>query len=207
MELEESMRQLMGNHYKEGLTTDEIQTFFKNQVLGSGDYENKEKANADRRKLESQVADLKKQLSNKMTEDEKKQESDAETRRLIEDLQKQLAESKSTISKKTAISYLSGVKIKAGIKDDDKEFEDFISSIAFEDNDKTDKVSQYISKIVSSAYETGKNEAVKNKLGKMGSFKEGQENSGVEEKGAYGKQLAQVTKNDATIKKDFFERK
>lgn len=207
MNLEELMKQLMGDHYKDGLTKEEVQTFFKNQVLGSGDYENKDKANAEKRKLENQVAELQKQLAGKMTDDEKKQAADEDTKKMIEQLQKQLAESNLTISKKTALGALSGIRTKAGIKDDDKEFDDFISNIAFEDNGKTDKISQYVSKIVANAYESGKNDATKEKLAKMGSFKEGQDENGSEEKGAFGKQLAEATKAQAAVKKDFFERK
>lgn len=205
MNLEELMKQLMGDQYKEGLTEEEIKSFFKKQVLDTGNYENKDKANADRKKLENQIVELQSQLDSKMTDDEKKKESDKATQKLIEDLKKQLSESQLNSSKKSAIGYLSSAKTMAGIKDNDKDYEDFISNISFEDNDKTDTVSQYISKMVSNAYEAGKNEAIKNKLGKMGAFKEGQEGSS-EEKGAYGKQLAKEMKTEATVKKDFFER-
>lgn len=200
------LKELMGDAYKESITADEVQAYFKKQLLASGEYENKDKATADKKKLENQVAELQSQLAGKMTDDEKKEAESNETKKLIEKLQKQLAESNLTISKKTAMGYLSGIKDKVGIKDGDTEFEDFVSNISFEDNAKTDKISQYISKIVSSAYETGKNEAIKNKLGKMGSFKEGQDD-GAQEKGAYGKELAQATKVDTKVQKDFFERK
>lgn len=201
------LKELLGDAYKEDITADEVQAIFKKQLLATGEYENKGKVDADKKKLENQVAELQKQLTGKMTDDEKKIAQDNETKKLIEKLQKQLAESNLIISKKTANGYLSGLRTKAGIKEDDTEFDDFISNIAFEDNGKTDKVSQYISKMISNAYESGKNDAVKEKLGKMGYFKEGQEGDGTEEKGAYGKQLAQTTKVEATVKKDFFERK
>lgn len=200
------LKELMGDAYKDDITKEEVQKFFKDQVLGGGDYVNKDRAEAEQKRLQKLVDDYKSQLEGKMTDGEKKEAQDAETKKLIEKLQKQLAESNLTISKKTANGYLSGLKGKAGIKDDDTTFDDFISSIAFEDNDKTDKISQYISKMVSNAYESGKNDAVKEKLGKMGSFKGGQE-GGSEEKGAYGKELAQATKAEAKVSKDFFERK
>lgn len=201
------LKELMGDAYKEDITKEEVQKFFKNQVLASGDYENKEKASAEKRNLENQVAELQKQLAGKMTDDEKKKAADEDTKKLIEKLQQQLAESNMTIAKKTALSSLSGIKSKAGIKDNDKDFDEFISSIAFEDNSKTDKISQYINKIVTSAYETGKSEVIKDKLGKMGSFKEGQDGQqSSPEKGAYGKELAQATKVDNKVQKDFFKK-
>ena len=200
------LKELMGDAYKEGITADEVQAYFKKQLLATGDYENKDKANADKKKLESQVAELQKQLAGKMTDDEKKEAQNTETQKLIEKLQKQLAESNLTIAKKTALGNLSESKGRIGIKDDDTDFDDFISSIAFEDNDKTNKVSKYVSSMVQKAYEIGKSEMTKDKLAKMGSFKEGQE-GGADEKGAYGKELAQATKVDTKVQKDFFERK
>ena len=199
------LKELMGDAYKDDITKEEVQKFFKDQVLGGGDYVNKDKAEAEQKRLQKLVDDYKGQLEGKMTDDEKKTAQDNETKKLIEKLQKQLAESNMTISKKTATGYLSGLKTKAGIKDDDTDFDDFISNIAFEDNSKTDKISKYIADMVSNAYESGKNDAIKDKLGKMGSFKEGQDGN-LAEKGAFGKELAQSLKQEQQVSKDFFKK-
>lgn len=204
------LKELLGEAYQEGMTAEDVKAYFKKQVLESGEYVNKGKADAERKAAEDSVAELRKQLQEKMTEDEKKKAADVDTQNLIKQLKAELAENKSAMSKKTAQGALADARIKAGIKDNDKDFEDFISNIAFEDNDKTDKVSKYISKIVTSAYEAGKSETVKNKLGKMGTFNEGQEGTKEkdgEEKGAYGKELAQQTKVEIPGEKNFFERK
>lgn len=203
----EFLKELMGDAYRDDLTKEEIQAFFKKQVLSSGDYVLAGKAKGEKQELNDKIAELQLQLEAKMTDDDKKKKADEDTKKLIENLQKQLAESKSSQSRMTASAALAGARAKAGIKDDDTEYDEFISSIAFEDNEKTDKVSKYISKIISNAYEAGKSEAIKNKLGKMGSFKEGQNGDGSEEKGAFGKELAQATKVDTKVQKDFFERK
>lgn len=202
------LKELMGDAYKEGMTKEDVQAFFKKQVLSSGEYTNAGKAKAEKDDLAKQILSLQSQLEAKMTDDDKKKKADEDTKKLIESLQKQLAESKSSQSKMTASAALSEARIKAGIKDGDSEYDEFISNIAFEDNDKTGKVSKYISKIISSAYEAGKSEAIKNKLGKMGSFKEGQDGgNGGDEKGSYGKELAQSTKTQQPEVKNFFERK
>lgn len=204
------LKELLGEAYQEGMTAEDVKAYFKKQVLESGEYVNKGKADAERKAVEDSAAELRRQLQEKMTEDEKKKAADVDTQNLIKQLQEELAANKSAMSKKTAQGVLAEAKLKAGIKDNDKDFEDFISNIAFEDNDKTDKVSKYISKIVTSAYEAGKSETVKNKLGKMGTFKEGQDGtkgSEGEEKGAYGKELAQQTKVTIPNEKNFFERK
>ena len=202
------LKELMGDAYKDGMTKEDVQAFFKKQVLATGEYTNSGKAKAEQKELNDKIAELQAQLDAKMTDDDKKKKADADTQKLIEKLQTQLRESNLSLSKRTAIGALAEAKIKAGIKEDDKDYEDFISGISFEENEKTEKISKYVSKIVSSAYEAGKSEAIKNKLGKMGSFKEGQDGEGNgDEKGSYGKQLAQTTKVDTAVQKNFFERK
>ena len=200
------LKELLGDSYKEDMTAEEVRDYFKKQVLSTGEYENKGKAEADRRKLESQISELQEKLNGKMSEDEKREAQNKNAEKLIQDLQKKLAERDIEISRKTALGSLSEIKGKAGIKDGDTEFDEFISNIAFEDNKKTEGISQYISKIVASAYETGKNDTIKDKLGKMGSFKGGEEGSAETEKGAFGKELAQATKVDTTKTKDFFKK-
>lgn len=201
------LKELMGDSYKEDITEQEALDFFKKKILSTGEYTNSGKAKAEKQELNDKIADLQSQLESKMTDDDKKKKADEDTKKLIEDLQKQLAESKSSLSKSNALSSLAEAKIKAGIKDNDKEYDEFISNISFEDSEKTDKISKYVSKIVANAYETGKNEAIKNKLGKMGSFKEGQDNgSNGDEKGSFGKQLAQDTKTESKVEKDFFRK-
>ncbi len=206
MNLEELMKQIMGDHYKDGLTQEEINDFFKKQILSTGEYTNSGKANKEKKELNDKIADLQAQLESKMTDDDKKKKADEDTKKLIESLQKELAESKVSQSRSNASSSLAEARIKAGIKDNDKEYDEFLSSISFEDNDKTDKISKYVSKIVASAYEVGKNEAIKNKLGKMGSFKEGEDGGNGDEKGSFGKQLAQSTKVESKVEKDFFRK-
>lgn len=203
----ETLKELMGDAYKEGMSKEDVQAFFKNQVLSSGEYARKEKTDATERDLKKQVEDLQKQLKDKMTDDEKRAAESNDVQKEIENLKNQLKERDTLLSKKTAIGALAQAKVKAGIKDDDKEYDEFISGISFEDNAKTDKISKYISKIISDAYDAGKTEAVKNKLGKMGAFKEGSDANGGDDKGSFGKQLAQSTKVEVKGEKNFFERK
>ena len=207
--MEETLKEIMGDAYKDGMSKDDIQAFFKKQVLSSGEYTNSGKAKAEQKELNDKIASLQAELDAKMSDDDKKKKADADTKKLIEDLQKQLSESKSNQSKMSAISLLAEAKIKAGIKDEDTDFDEFVTGISFEDNDKTNKISKYVSKIVADAYEAGKNDAVKNKLGKMGAFKDGNSNdsSSNNEKGSYGKELAKATSYQAPEAKNFFERK
>lgn len=205
--MEETLKEMMGSAYKEGMTKDDIQAFFKKQVLESGEYTNSGKAKAEQKELNDKIAELQAQLEAKMTDDDKKKKADADTQKLIENLQKQLSESKANQSKMSALSRLAEAKINAGIKDGDTEFDEFVTEISFEDGTKTDKISNYVSKLVKSAYEAGKSEAIKNKLGKIGSFKEGSDGDSEDDEGAFGRQLARSTKRENKNEKNFFERK
>ena len=204
--MDEVLKEIMGESYKEGMSKDDVQNFFKKQVLSGGDYVNSGKANAEKKALNDQIASLQAELDAKMTDDDKKKKEEADTKKLIEKLQKELSESRSNQSKMSALAYLSEAKTQAGIQDGDTDFDNFISNIAFEDKDKTDNVSKYIATLVKNAYEAGKKTADKNELGKMGAFKAGSD-AGSEDKGAFGKELAQSTKIETKGQKDFFERK
>lgn len=203
--MDEVLKEIMGSSYKEGMSKDDVQNFFKKQVLSGGDYVNSGKANAEKKELNDKIAELQSELEAKMSNDDKKKKEEADTKKLIEKLQKELSESRSNQSKMSAIAYLSEAKTQAGIQDGDTDFDNFISNIAFEDKDKTDNVSKYIASLVKNAYEAGKKTADKNELGKMGAFKAGSD-AGSDDKGAFGKELAQSMKVDTTGQKDFFER-
>ncbi len=208
MNIEEILKELMGDAYKEDMSKNDVSAFFKKQVLSTGNYENVDKSKAEKKELNDKIAELQAQLEERMSDDDKKKKEEADTKKLIESLQKQLSESKANQSKMAALSVLAEAKIKAGIADDDADFDKFVTGISFEDSEKTSEISKYVSQIVSSAFEAGKSEAVKNKLGKMGSFKEGDGNSKDNaDEGAFGKELAQLMKQDVGEQKNFFERK
>lgn len=204
--MDEILKEIMGDSYKEGMSKDDIQSFFKKQVLSSGEYTNSGKANAEKKELNDKIAELQSELEAKMSDDDKKKKADADMQKMIEKLQKELSESKSNQSKMSALAHLAEVKTQANIGDDDTDFDDFISNISFEDKEKTDKVSKYIASLVKNAYESGKKSSEKKELGKMGAFKSGSE-AGSDDKGAFGKELAQSMKVDTKGQKDFFERK
>lgn len=197
----DELKELMGDAYKEGMSKEDIQAFFKKQVLASGEYTNSGKANAEKKELSDKIAELQSQLESKMTDDDKKKKADADTQNMIKKLQKELSESKANQSKMSAISKLAEAKISAGVKDGDTEFDEFVGEISFEDGTKTDKISNYVAKLVKSAYEAGKTEAVKNNLSKMASFEVGTDTDGKEE--SIGARLGKAKASNTITLKDF----
>lgn len=201
--MDEVLKEIMGESYKEGMSKEDVQNFFKKQVLSGGDYVNSGKANAEKKELNDKLAALQAELDSKMTDDDKKKKEEADTKKLIEKLQKELSESKSNQSKMSALAYLSEAKTQAGIQDGDTDFDNFISNIAFEDKDKTDNVSKYIASLVKNAYENGKKSADIKDLGKMGSFEVGEGTDGKEEE-SVGARLGKAKAAQAAISaKDF----
>lgn len=176
--MEELMKQILGDSYKEDITQEEIQTFFKNQVLGNGDYVNKDKAEAEKKKLQDALDAKNLELQNKMTDDEKKEAADKELKNQLEQLKQQLLEGKINSSLYKAKSITAKARLNSGVEDNDEDFEDFISAIATDDEEKTSKIAKYVNTIVEKAYEKGKTDATKNKLGAMGNFKTGSDSNG-----------------------------
>ena len=84
------LKELMGDAFKEDMTKEDVQAFFKKQVLATGEYTNSGKAKAEQKELNDKIAELQSQLEAKMTDDDKKKKADADTQKLIENLQKQL---------------------------------------------------------------------------------------------------------------------
>ena len=176
--MDELLKQIMGESYKEDMTQNDIQEFFKNQVLGSGDYVNKGKSDAEIKKLKDALNAKNLELQNRMTDDEKKKAADDALKAQLEELQQQLLAGKISNSEYKAMGITAKTRLNSGIADDDKDFGEFINSISSEDEVKTSKIANYVNTIVEKAYEKGKIDATKNKLGEMGNFKNGSNEGG-----------------------------
>lgn len=199
--MEEMLKQIMGDAYKEDMTQEEIQAFFKNQVLGDGKYVNKEMAEAEKKKLQDALEAKNLELQNKMTDDEKKAAADQALKDQLEELKKQLLEGKINNSEYKAISITAKARLNTGIADNDKEFGEFINSISSEDEVKTSKIANYINTLVEKAYEKGKADITKNKLGDMGNFKSGDSN-GDNGKTEAEERAERLAKANTSVKKE-----
>lgn len=203
--MEEELKKIMGEAYKENMTSDEIQSFFKDRILGDGTYVRKEMADAESRRLQAEIEKKNEELKNKMTEEEKKALADEETQKRIKELEQKLLQS--TIDNNEAKVF--GITAKArnvsGIKDDDKEFAGFIKTIINDDENISLKNADYINKLVEQAYEKGKSDATKNKLGDMGNFRtgDGTDSNNINTMAEKAKKLAQ--ENNITVKNSYFK--
>lgn len=199
--MEEELKQLLGENYHEGMTATEIQEYFNKSLLASGGYVRKEMADAEKKKLQSQILEKDNALKSKMTEDEKKNAEVQAQLAELEELKKQLQANKVSSNQYKALGITAEARLNADIKEDDKEFTEFLNDIVSEDEEKTKKISSYVNKIVKAAYEKGKADMTKNKMAKMGNFKQ-QENDGLGNGEGFGARLAKS--NVSNIKKNTY---
>jgi len=193
--MEEELKQLLGENYHEGMTAEEVQTYFqglgKKEVLESGKYVNKEMSDAETAKLQKQLEEKEKALQAKMTDDEKAALAQAAKDRELQELKEQLAKSILSGNSNKAFGLTAEARKSANIKDDDTEFSEFLTNIVSDDEDKTTKVSSYVNKIVKLAYEKGKADTTKTKMAGMGNFNKNENNDGDgNNNGSLGQRLA-----------------
>lgn len=168
------LKELLGTAYKDGMTLEDINSVLANKKfadLDSGKYVNKDMADKKASDLNNQIASLQEQLNNKLTDDEKKEQANAEKDKLIKQLQQQVKDSILATNRNQIYSKTSGIRTKIGLADDDKDFNSFASSITFEDTKVNDSVSTYMNKILEEAYNKGVADTTKGQIANNNNIK------------------------------------
>lgn len=187
---EEELKALLGDNF------DGAKDFFKNQVLGNGDYVTKGKADAEKKALQDKLNEATQKLKDNMSEDDQKKAEAQAKDDLIAQLQEELKGNKISANQAKAIGNIAEATTLIGLKSNDKDFLKFIANIATENAEQTAEISQYVNNIVKDAYEKGKAEATKQNLGKLGSFKaNGSEGSNDSDKPSLAERLAKENAN------------
>lgn len=163
-----SLKEILGEDYREDMTDDEIRSAMEKNFLASGKYENKEKVDAERRKAASDKKALEEKIKSKMSEDELSAKELEDLKSQIEALKNEKIESNKKYSRTISTANMSEAKTLLEIKEGDKEFEEFLDFISGEDSEISSKTSSYVMKLVKNAYEKGKALATKENLGEMG---------------------------------------
>lgn len=158
--MEEIIKEIMGDQFKSGMTKEDITSFFENSVISSGKvvpldkFTNIEKQYKDSKKS---IEDLTKQVENfnnsKLSDEELKAKLDAENKTLIENLQKQLIQTK--VEK---IFEANGMK--------SEEYADFIGNLVSLDEEKSinsaNSLINVLNKQIESQVKTQLDEKLKN---------------------------------------------
>ena len=155
----DNLKDMLGEAYHDGITVEEVNKFFAGKKfadLSTGLYVDKNKYDRDIQALNTTINEKQNALSAKMTDDEKKQENDKQKDAEIKRLQELLKENTLITNKGLVENSTNAIKTLLEIKDDDNDFDAFVSNIVFEDDAKSTSVSKYISDLTTKAYEKGK---------------------------------------------------
>jgi len=206
----ENLKGLMGESYHEGITAEEVNSFFagKNFAdLSTGQYVDKNKYDRDIQALNTTITEKQNALNAKLTDDERAaQERDAD-KKTIEDLTKLLQQNTLTSNKTMAGGLLAQAKSILGLKDDDADYGSFIDSIVSDDANKTNSIAKYVAKLTKDAYDKGKQDAIKDKMGQFGNQNKGDGNNGSRSIENLGKTLAQASLGQINKEQvDYFKR-
>lgn len=206
----DGLKELMGDAYKEGMTLEDVGTFFSGKKfadLSTGNYVDKNKYDNAVNDLNKKLTDANNQLNAKLSDDEKAQQAQQEQIAEIERLKKLLSENTINGNKNTIVSVLASTRETLGIDVADKDFTKFVENITTEDSTKSTEIANYVTKVVKNAYEKGKQDATKDAMGNFGKGK-GQASTDSDDKiGELGAQLANFHKKDDKKTYDYFSKK
>ena len=184
-----SLREILGEDYREDMTDDEINSAMEKRFLASGKYENKEKVDAERRTAAQKQKELEAKIKSKLTDDELSKKEMEDLKAELEAIKAEKAESDKRNSRTISSANMSEARTILEIKEGDKEFDDFLTSISGENSDLAAKTSSYVMKLVKNAYEKGKASATKEALGEMGKQVIGSDGKAVDKDEAFVKGL------------------
>ena len=192
-----NLKELMGDAFKDGITVEEITSFFEGKKfadLGTGQYVDKNKCDNTVNDLNKKLTDANNQLNAKMTDEEKSQQAQKEQVAEIERLKKLLSENTINGNKNTVVGVLTSTRDTLGVDATDKDFNKFVENITTEDGAKSTEVANYVAKVVKDAYEKGKQDATKDSMGNFGKGKGQSSDEDGDKIGEIGKRLAGLNK-------------
>ena len=163
--MNEVLKELMGDSFKEDLTAEEISTFFENSVAKSGKYVPLDKYTSLEKKAKT-IESLQKELdtykSAQLTEQEKLQQALETMQNSNKDLQKRLC--KKSVEK---------VLTEGGLTEED--YKDIIDSLVLEDEDKSTQLAQNLVKTFNARIEAEVKAKMAEKLAGAGKKPQGAE--------------------------------
>lgn len=208
--MNEELKALLGDSYKEGMTLEEVGAFFKGKKfadLSTGQYVDKNKFDNTVNDLNKKLTDANTQLNAKLTDDEKAQQKQQDQLAEIERLKQLLSENTINGNKNVVVSVLTNARDTLGIQATDQDFSKFVSNITSEDSAKSTEVANYVAKVVKDAYEKGKQDATKDAMGDFGKAKGQSGGTGASDIGNLGTELAKAMSVNNKKTFDYFNKK
>lgn len=194
-----NLEALLGEAYHEGMTIDEVNQALSTRKLAdlsTGNYVNKEAAEAEKRKLAEEKKALETKLKEKLTDDERAAQTQKEKDDLIEKLQSQLQQITLNSNKSKLISTTSDIRTTLDIKSDDKDFDKFANLITLEDDENSTFVSNYVATLLKNSYEKGKADATKENIADNSNLKSGGSTSNTDDNSIGAKLAKRITEQE-----------
>lgn len=209
--MNEELKALLGDSYKENMTLEEVGEFFKGKKfadLSSGQYVDKNKYDNAVNDLNKKLTDANNQLTAKMTDEEKAQQAQQEQKTEIERLKQLLTENTINGNKNVVVGVLTSTRDTLGLQATDQDFTKFVDNITSEDSTKSTEVANYVAKVVKDAYEKGKKDATKDAMGDFGRGQAQSSNgAGASKIGDLGLELAKSLTSNNKKTYDYFNKK
>ena len=195
-----NLQELLGADYVEGMSIDAINNALSTKKfadLSTGQYVDKNKYNTEINNLKTALANKDAELQGKLTDAEKEQNEKIAKDNKIQELENLIKQQKIENNKNKSIATVSEAKNLLEIKDDDKDYTAFITNVSNCESESASNISAYFNKIVKDAYNKGKNDAVKDNLGKMGNAKGSASNGSKNE--SLGSKLGKMAQPKSTF--------
>lgn len=198
--MNEELKALLGDSYKDGMTLEEVNNALKGKKLAdlsTGKYVDKDKFDTQINSLNAKLSEREQELNAKLTDEEKNAKASQEQAKRIQELEKMLKDNTISGNKNVVNSVLQNSRDILGIQATDSDFVSFVDNITTEDGEKTNKIANYISEIVKKSYEKGKQDATKDAMGDFGKQKaQSTSSKGSSEIADLGKRLANAKNGD-----------
>ena len=138
--MNEELKALLGDAYKDGMTLEEVNNALKGKKLAdlsTGKYVDKDKFDTQINSLNAKLSEREQELNAKLTDEEKNAKASQEQAKRIQELEKMLKDNTISGNKNVVNSVLQNSRDILGIQATDSDFVSFVDNITTEDGEES----------------------------------------------------------------------
>ena len=205
-----NIQEMLGDSFHEGMTIDEINTALSGKKfadLSTGNYVDANKYKADLQAKDNELKNAREELNSRLTDSEKVEAAASADKARIKELEDFIKKQTVSTNRDKAEALTSDIRNILGIKEDDENYTQMLSTLSKGDTEEVRSIASYINKIAKDSYEKGKKDASRDNLGNFANGVGKTTSNSVEnEIGALGKELAQRTTKNSIDPDLYFKR-
>lgn len=205
-----NIQDMLGDSFHEGMTIDEINTALSGKKfadLSTGNYVDANKYKADLQAKDNELRNAREELNSRLTDSEKVEAAASADKARIKELEDFIKKQTVSTNRDKAEALTSDIRNILGIKEDDENYTQMLSTLSKGDTEEVRSIASYINKIAKDSYEKGKKDASRDNLGNFANGVGKTTSNSVEnEIGALGKELAQQTTKNSIDPDLYFKR-